>query len=83
MALSKKDLEEIVKSLRGEFSTITTKLTKMEAQLDSIVAQDKELKSLVAEQDTEICSLKAQLNTIEQYNCSWSVRIMGLNLSPD
>jgi peptidoglycan hydrolase CwlO-like protein len=63
MALSKKDLEEIVKSLRGEFSTITAKLTKMEAQLDSIVAENKELKTLVAERDSEIFSLKVQLNT--------------------
>jgi hypothetical protein len=83
MALSKKDLEEIVKSLRGEFSSITAKLTKMEGQLDSIVAENKELKNMVAERDSEIFSLKTQLNTIEQYNRSWSVRIMGLPLSPD
>jgi hypothetical protein len=83
MALSKKDLEEIVKSLRGEFSLITTKLTKMEAQLDTIVAENKELKTMVAERDAEIRSLKAHLNNIEQYNRSWSVRILGLPLSPD
>lgn len=83
MALSKKDLEEIVKSLRGEFSTITSKLTKMEAQLDAIVAENKELKSMVSERDTEIRSLKLQLNSIEQYNRSWSVRIMGLPLTTD
>jgi hypothetical protein len=33
--------------------------------------------------DAEIRSLKAHLNTIEQYNCSWSVLILGLPLSPD
>jgi uncharacterized protein (DUF3084 family) len=64
MTLSKKDLEEIVMDLRGEFSTITAKLTKMVAQLDSIVAENKELKTLVAERDSEIFLLKAQLNTI-------------------
>jgi hypothetical protein len=37
----------------------------------------------VAEQDSEIFSLKAQLNSLEQYNRSWSVRIMGLPLSSD
>jgi hypothetical protein len=83
MALSKKDLEEIVKSLRGEFSTITTKLTKMEAQLDTIVAENKELKIMVSERDAEIRSLKAHLNSLEQYNRSWSIRVMGLPLSAD
>jgi hypothetical protein len=83
MALSKKDLEEIVKSLRGEFSTITAKLTKMEAQLDAIAAENKELKSMVSDRDAEIRSLKLHLNTIEQYNRSWSVRIMGLPLSAE
>jgi uncharacterized protein (DUF3084 family) len=83
MALSKKDLEEIVKSLKGELSTITTKLTKMESQLDTISAENKELKSMVADRDAEIFSLKIHINTLEQYNRSWSVRIMGLPLSPE
>jgi hypothetical protein len=55
----------------------------MEAQLDSIVAENKKLKNMVAERDSEIFLLKTQLNTIEQYNRSWSVCIMGLPLSPD
>jgi hypothetical protein len=83
MALSKKDLEEIVKSLKGELSTITTKLTKMEAQLDTISTENKELKSMIADRDAEIFSLKVHINTLEQYNRSWSVQIMGLPLSTE
>jgi hypothetical protein len=83
MSLSKKDLEDIIKSLRGEFTTINNKLTKMETQLDTIMAENKELKSLVAERDSEILSLRSQLNVIEQYNRSWSVRIVGLPLTPE
>jgi hypothetical protein len=83
MALSKKDLEEIVKSLKGELSTITTKLTKMETQLDNIQAENKALKTMVAERDTEIFSLRTHINTLEQYNRSWSVRVMGMPLTQD
>jgi hypothetical protein len=83
MSLSKKDLEDIIKSLKGELTTINNKLTKMETQLDTIMAENKELKSLVAERDSEILSLRSQLNVIEQYNRSWSVRIVGLPLTPE
>jgi hypothetical protein len=65
------------------FTTINNKLTKMETQLDTIMAENKELKTLVAERDSEILSLQSQLNVIEQYNCSWSVRIVGLPLTPE
>jgi hypothetical protein len=83
MALSKKDLEEIVKSLKGELSTITTKLTKMETQLDNIQAENKTLKTMVAERDSEIFSLRSHINTLEQYNRSWSVRVMGFPLTQE
>ncbi len=71
MSISKKDLEDIIKSLKGELTTINNKLTKMETQFDTIMAENKELKSLVAERDSEILSLRSQLNVIEQY-CSVS-----------
>jgi hypothetical protein len=55
----------------------------MEAQLDTIQAENKTMKTMVAERDSEIYSLKAHINTLEQYNRSWSVRIMGLPLTQD
>ncbi len=66
MSLSKQDLEDITKILKGEFATIKSKLNKMEAQLDTTVAKNKELKTMETEKDIEIRSLKAQLNSVEQ-----------------
>jgi hypothetical protein len=58
MSLSKNDLEDFIKTMRGEFASINSKLTKMEAQLDTIVADNKDLKIIAAKRDNEILSLK-------------------------
>ncbi len=63
MSLTKKDLEELVKSLRGDIAEINKKL-------DEIKDENRELKKLVVDRDNEIFSLRTQLNALEQHHRS-------------
>jgi hypothetical protein len=93
MSLSKKDLEELVKSMQADYTAINLKLTKLDtlstdvADLKKLLAasdaKNVELLATLKERDTEIHALKRQLNSVEQHNRSWSVRVMGLPLSAE
>jgi hypothetical protein len=74
MSLTKKDLEDIVKSYKVDLASINTKL-------DTLLTENAALKKMVAARDEEIEGLKLHINGLEQHNRSWSVRIMGLPLS--
>jgi hypothetical protein len=76
MSLTKKDLEDIVKSYKVDLSNINSKL-------DTLLAENAALKQMVTARDEEIIGLKLHINGLEQHNRSWSVRIMGLPLSPE
>jgi hypothetical protein len=75
MALTKKDLEDIVKGYKVDLANINSKL-------DTLITENAELKKMVAARDEEIEGLKLHINSLEQHNRAWSVRIMGLPLSP-
>jgi hypothetical protein len=75
MALTKKDLEDIVKGYKVDLANINTKL-------DTLLHENAELKKMVTAKDEEIEGLKLHINNLEQHNRAWSVRIMGLPLSP-
>ncbi len=75
MALTKKDLEDIVKGYKVDLASINSKL-------DTLITENAELKKMVAAKDEEIEGLKLHINSLEQHNRTWSVRIMGLPLSP-
>ncbi len=70
--LTKKDLEDIVKRYKVDLASINTKL-------DTLHTENAVLKKMVAARDEEI---EGHINRLEQHNRSWSVRIMGLPLSP-
>jgi hypothetical protein len=76
MSLTKKDLEDIVKSYKVDLATINSKL-------DALLSENADLKKMVAARDEEISGLKLHINGLEQHNRSWSIRIMGLPLSPE
>jgi hypothetical protein len=90
-ALTKKDLEDLVKSYKSELGSINSRLenviglpekfTKPESLIDKVSAENKELRKIITERDAEIFSLKAHVNSLEQHNRSWSVRVMGLPLT--
>jgi hypothetical protein len=75
MSLTKKDLEDIVKSYKVDLAAINNKL-------DTLLTENAALKKLVSSKDEEIAALKVQLNGVEQHNRSWSVRVLGLPLTP-
>jgi hypothetical protein len=76
MSLTKKDLEDIVRGYKVDLSNIN-------AKLDTLLAENTSLKKMIAARDEEIQGLKLHINSLEQHNRSWSVRIMGLPLSSD
>jgi hypothetical protein len=75
MALTKKDLEDIVKGYKVDLANINSKL-------DTLISENADLKKMVAARDEEIEGLKLHINHLEQHNRAWSIRIMGLPLSP-
>jgi hypothetical protein len=91
MALTKKDLEDLVKSYKSELGSINSRLenviglpekfVKLESLIDKVSSENKELRKIITERDAEILSLKAHVNSLEQHNRSWSIRVMGLPLS--
>ncbi len=91
MALTKKDLEDLVKSYKSELGSINSRLenviglpekfVKLESLIDKVSSENKELCKIITERDAEILSLKAHVNSLEQHNRSWSIRVMGLPLS--
>jgi hypothetical protein len=76
MSLTKKDLEDIVKGYKVDLAAINSKL-------DTLLTENMSLKKMILARDEEIEHLKLQLNSIEQHNRAWSVRVMGLPLTPE
>jgi hypothetical protein len=75
MSLTKKDLKDLVKGYKVDLANINTKL-------DTLLSENAALKKLVAARDEEIEGLKLHVNELEQHNRLWSVRILGLPLTP-
>jgi hypothetical protein len=75
MSLTKKDLEDLVKGYKVDLANINIKL-------DALLSENADLKKLIAARDEEIEGLKLHVNDLEQHNRSWSVRILGLPLTP-
>jgi hypothetical protein len=71
--LTKKDLEDAVKSCKID-------LTIINAKLDTLLAENTQLKKLVTDRDEKVSALKLQLNGLEQHNQACSVH-MGLPLT--
>ncbi len=74
MSLTKKDLEDAVKSYKMD-------LTIINAKLDTLLAENTQLKKMVTDRDEKVSALKLQLNGLEQHNRACSVHMMGLPLT--
>jgi hypothetical protein len=46
-------------------------------------AKNAELRAQLGDRDVEVHALKRQLNSVEQHNRSWSIRVMGLPVSAE
>jgi hypothetical protein len=72
-------LDEILERL-SSLNGIAAKLGKLEAMLEAMQAENKQLKETVSQQNTEIMWLKDRLNSLEQHGRSFSVRVNNLPL---
>jgi chromosome segregation ATPase len=93
-ALTKKQLEDIlsvsVSGLNSKLEVMEKKLdalenlparlSKMESLLEKVNKENGDLVKAMAYKEEQINSLQRQLNSLEQHNRSWSIRVSGLNI---
>jgi chaperonin cofactor prefoldin len=84
------DTIAILKSLSAQFAIFSTKIDTLEAKLNESLAENAKLKSELKEKtkvihdlQTSYASLEAKLNSLEQYNRSWSVRVNNIPLTSE
>jgi hypothetical protein len=80
--------KENVDNIMAELKVITAKLThldpmsarleKLEQLLNEAAGENKKLRDDLRVRDAEILQLKTRLNSVEQYNRSWSIRVNEL-----
>ena len=92
-ALTKKQLEDVVTGLNqrldGLLSKITAlesmpaRLTHLEALLEAAALENANLRQSLEAKDTTINGMLLKMNSLEQYNRSWSIRINGLAVTSE
>ena len=92
-ALTKKQLEDVVTGLNqrldGLLSKITAlesmpaRLTHLEALLEAAALENANLRPSLEAKDTTINGMLLKMNSLEQYNRSWSIRINGLAVTSE
>ena len=92
-ALTKKQLEDVVTGLNqrldGLLSTISAletmpaRLTRLEAMLEASTAENTSLRQSLEAKDKAIDGMLLKMNSLEQYNRSWSIRINGLAVTSE
>lgn len=78
----------ILKSLAAKFTKFEIKIDKMEAQLSAALADNKKLKAelvekgkVIEEMQKSYSNLELKINSLEQYNRAWSVRVTNIPLT--
>ena len=92
-ALTKKQLEDVVTGLNhrldGLLAKITAlesmpaRLTHLEAMLEASAVENASLRRTLEDKNKTIDLLQLKMNSIEQYNRSWSIRINGLAMTSE
>jgi hypothetical protein len=87
------DMDSTLKSILAQLSSIQKRqdkvdllgeqLTNIEESMKSIAAENTIIRQQLTSTQTTLHTVQNTQNNIEQYNRSWSVRIMGLQLSQD
>lgn len=72
-----------INSKLSKLDSLTTDVADLKKLLAASDAKNVELLTMLKERDSEIHALKRQLNSVEQHNRSWSIRVMGLPLTAD
>ena len=92
-ALTKKQLEDVVKGLNqrldgllskiSALETMPARLTRLEAMLEASTAENTSLRQSLEAKDKAIDGMLLKMNSLEQYNRSWSIRINGLAVTSE
>ena len=90
-SLTKKQLEDVIAGLNDKLEKMERKIdalnglpatvTRLEAMLEASTARTAALHEALEHQEREISALQLKLNSIEQHNRSWSIRINGMAVS--
>ena len=82
------DTATLIKAMAAQFTQFNKKIDNMEAKLTTSLEENKKLQKELREKTKVIedlqhsySSLEIKLNTMEQYNRSWSVRILNIPLT--
>jgi uncharacterized protein YoxC len=77
-----------VDTMSKQLTSVEERLTTMEAKLNEAISENKQLKKEIIKKDATIdeltssyTGLEEKLNRLEQYNRSWSVRILNVPLT--
>ena len=92
-ALTKKQLEDVVTGLNqrldgllakiSALETIPARLTHLEAMLEASAVENASLRQTLVAKDKTIDGMLLKMNSLEQYNRSWSIRITGLAVTSE
>ena len=74
------DLANQIEELTKLVTSYTARFDKLEGLLSEVSKENKCLKESLVDRDKEILRLSKKLNAQEQYNRSWSIRIMNLEI---
>jgi hypothetical protein len=84
------DSNTLLKSLAAQFAAFNTKMDNMEAKLSASLEANKKLQEelkkktkIIDDLQASYAGLEAKINTMEQYNRSWSVRISNVPLTDE
>ena len=90
---TKKQLEDIIANLNGKLENMERKLdaleglpgtvARLENMLETSYAENNILKASLEHRDKQIGALELKINSLEQYNRSWSIRVNGLALTSE
>jgi hypothetical protein len=79
--------------MQADYAAINNKLSKLDSLAKDVAdlkklladseARNAELHTQLKERDADVHALKRQLNSVEQHNRAWSVRVMGLPITAD
>ena len=91
MSLTKKQLEDVIAGLNEKLEKMERKLdalnglpetvARLEATLEASNARNANLIEALEHKEKELMSMQLKLNSIEQHNRSWSIRINGMAVS--
>jgi len=81
-------LKEMMRGMCAQLTTLSSEVKDLKTLLNDMKSENKQLKAEAKVMDQKLCdmnikniSLENRINSLEQYNRSWSARVMNIPLS--